>query len=124
MNRRDFLASCSALATGSILQPHSKIWAQQSPADVALTIAPLDLEIAPGKMVRTIAYNGSVPGPLIRWPEGKPITIDVLNQTDASEIVHWHGLLIPSNMDGAMEEGSPMIPAKGRQRYSFTPRPS
>ena len=124
MNRRDFLAGCSALATASMLRSPAEAFAQEPPADVSLTIAPLELEIAPGKTIHTIAYNGSVPGPLIRWPLGKPITIDVLNQTNDPEIVHWHGLWIPSNMDGAMEEGSPMIPSRGRQRYSFTPNPA
>jgi FtsP/CotA-like multicopper oxidase with cupredoxin domain len=124
MNRRDFLADCGVIAAASLLRPCIKALAQQQTADVTLTIAPLDLEIAPGKVIRTVAYNGSVPGPLIRWPEGKPITVDVLNQTDTPEIVHWHGLWISSVMDGAMEEGSPMIPPQGRQRYQFTPRPS
>jgi FtsP/CotA-like multicopper oxidase with cupredoxin domain len=107
-----------------MLRSPAEAFAQEPPADVSLTIAPLELEIAPGKTIHTIAYNGSVPGPLIRWPLGKPITIDVLNQTNDPEIVHWHGLWIPSNMDGAMEEGSPMIPSRGRQRYSFTPNPA
>ena len=124
MNRRDFLAGCSALATASMLRSPVEAFAQEPSADVSLTIAPLELEIAPGKTIHTIAYNGSVPGPLIRWPQGKPITIEVLNQTSDPEIVHWHGLWISSNMDGAMEEGSPMIPSQGRQRYSFTPNPA
>jgi FtsP/CotA-like multicopper oxidase with cupredoxin domain len=124
MNRRRFLSGCSAVAAASAMRPFVQVEAQASPADVTLTIAPFPLEIAPSKNIHTVAYNGSVPGPLIRWPEGKPITIDVLNQTDTPEIVHWHGLWIPSNMDGAMEEGSPMIVPQGRQRYSFTPRPS
>ncbi|HEX3436729.1 MAG TPA: multicopper oxidase domain-containing protein, partial [Pseudacidobacterium sp.] len=81
MNRRDFLAGCSALATASILRSPVEAFAQQPLADMSLTIAPLELEIAPGKTIHTIAYNGSVPGPLIRWPQGKPITIEVLNQT-------------------------------------------
>ena len=124
MNRRDFLAGCNAFATASILRSPIEAFAQEPPADVSLTIVPLELEIAPGKTIHTVAYNGSVPGPLIRWPLGKPITIDVLNQTSDPEIVHWHGLWIPSNMDGAMEEGSPMILPQGRQRYSFTPNPA
>ena len=124
MNRRDFLAGCTALVAEPGLSTHARAWGQQSPADVTLTVAPLDLEIALGKNIHTTAYNGSVPGPLIRWPEGKQITIDVLNQTDTREIVHWHGLWIPSDVDGSMEEGSPMIPPQGRQRYAFTPRPS
>ncbi len=65
-----------------------------------------------------------MPGPLIRWPEGKPLTIDVVNRSDVAEIVHWHGLWIPSDQDGAMEEGSPMIMPGGQRRYSFTPRPA
>ena len=105
MNRRKFLAGCGMLEAASILRSPIETHAQQLLADVSLTIAPLELEIAPGKMIHTIAYNGSVPGPLIRWPQGKPIMIDVLNRTSEPEIVHWHGLWISSDMDGAMEEG-------------------
>ncbi|HEX3435756.1 MAG TPA: multicopper oxidase family protein [Pseudacidobacterium sp.] len=120
MKRRRFLTGCGAVAVISAL----RLKAQEQAADVTLTIAPLQLEIAPGKTVHTIAYNGSVPGPLIRWPEGKPIAIDVLNHTNMPEIVHWHGQWLPSDMDGAMEQGSPMIPPQARLRYSFTPRPA
>ena len=122
MNRREFIAKSTAAAAFATAAERS-LW-PQSPADFNLEIAPLKLEIASGKHVETVAYNGQVPGPLIRWPEGKPITIDVLNRTSIPEIVHWHGLWIPSEQDGAMEEGSPMIAPGGRQRYSFTPRPS
>ena len=48
----------------------------------------------------------------------------MLNGTAIPEIVHWHGLWIPSDMDGAAEEGSPMIVPGGKRRYRFTPRPS
>ncbi len=121
MDRRDFLIGASFAMLGAAAK--TKLSAQPS-ADVQLEIAPLNLEIAPKKIVHTVAYNGSVPGPLIRWPEGKPITIDVVNHTNLPEIVHWHGLWIPSEQDGAMEEGSPMIPVGERLRYSFTPRPA
>src|ERR1700679_1179077 len=121
MDRRDFLIGASFALLGAAAK--TKLSAQ-APADVRLEIAPLKLEIAPKKVIHTIAYNGGVPGPLIRWPEGKPITIDVVNQTDVPEIVHWHGLWIPSDEDGALEEGSPTIAAGGQRRYSFTPRPA
>src|SRR5271167_4353309 len=121
MDRRDFLIGASFAMLGATAQ--TKLWAQTL-ADVRLEIAPLKLEIAPKKIIHTVAYNGSVPGPLIRWPEGKPITIDVVNHTDVPEIVHWHGLWIPSDEDGAMEEGSPMIAPGEQRRYSFTPRPA
>ena len=66
---------------------------------------------APGVTVKTLAFNGQVPGPLLRLREGVPVTIDVTNASADPDIVHWHGLAIDSLNDGAMEEGSPMIPA-------------
>ena len=92
--------------------------------DFALRIAPLKLELAPEKIIDTFAYNGTVPGPLLRFREGQPVTIDVTNNTGIDDIVHWHGLYLPSLADGAMEEGSPMIAPGGTQRSSFTAKPS
>ena len=113
MNRREFLALTAA-----------PVFAQESKPDATLRIAPVELEIAPGKIVKTVGYNGSAPGPLLRFPEGRPVTIEVHNQTSIPELVHWHGLWIPSNVDGSMEEGTPMIPARGVARYTFTPKPA
>jgi FtsP/CotA-like multicopper oxidase with cupredoxin domain len=123
MNRRNFLQRTGAALLGAAGAPLARA-IPQATADVKIEIAPLTLEIAPGKIVHTVAYNGRAPGPLIRWPEGKPINIDVTNRSDVPEIVHWHGLTIPSAMDGSMEEGSPMISPGAQLRYSFTPRPS
>lgn len=92
--------------------------------DYALRIAPTRLELAPGKVIDTFAYNGAAPGPVLRVREGRRIDIDVTNNTDIDDIVHWHGLYLPSIMDGAMEEGSPMIRRDGTQRYSFAAKPS
>ncbi|MGA8234117.1 MAG: multicopper oxidase family protein [Candidatus Acidiferrales bacterium] len=123
MNRRTFIAQAGAALTGATLASVAPAWAQTAP-DVKLEIAPVGLEIAPGKVVHTVAYNGRVPGPLIRWPEGKPIAIDVFNRTAIPEIVHWHGLWIPSTMDGSAEEGGSMIAPGAQFRYLFTPRPA
>jgi FtsP/CotA-like multicopper oxidase with cupredoxin domain len=120
MHRRNFLAALGAAAV-----PSSPLRPQViSKADLILHIAPASFEIAPRKLVKTIAYNGSVPGPLLRMKEGQPVTIEVFNDTGEAEIVHWHGLQIPSAVDGAMEEGTPMIPAHSSARYTFTPKPS
>lgn len=94
------------------------------PSDYTIEIAPYSLELSPRNFVQTIAYNSQVPGPLIRLKLGKPVTIEVKNRTRNEEIVHWHGLLIPSEVDGAMEEGTPMIPAGAGARYRFTPAPA
>ena len=95
-----------------------------APADFALRIAPIALEIAPSRFISTIGYNGSSPGPVLRMREGQPIAVDVINDTDAAELVHWHGLFVPSDVDGSEEEGTPMVPPGGRRRYQFTPKPA
>jgi FtsP/CotA-like multicopper oxidase with cupredoxin domain len=93
-------------------------------ADYTLQIAPMALELAPNRIISTIGYNGTCPGPLMRVKEGAPLTVDVVNDTDSPEFVHWHGLLIPSEVDGAEEEGTPPVPPNGRRRYQFVPKPS
>ena len=92
--------------------------------DYKLTIEPTALEIAPGVAVRTLAYNGQVPGPVLRVRENLPIAIDVTNRSGQAEIVHWHGLRTDVRNDGAMEEGSPMIEDGTTLRYHLTPNPS
>jgi FtsP/CotA-like multicopper oxidase with cupredoxin domain len=118
MRRRDLLGALAAAAFPSAL-----LRADQR-ADFTLEIGPVTVELAPGTTVKTIGYNGSAPGPLLRIPEGKTIGIDVQNNTGAEEVVHWHGLHIPSDVDGSLEEGTPAVPAHGRRRYSFTATPS
>lgn len=83
IDRRTFIAQAGAALAGATLSP-AVDWAQ-SPPDIKLEIASLELEIAPGKRLQTVAYNGRVPGPLIRWPEGKPVVIDVLNRTSGPD---------------------------------------
>ena len=94
------------------------------PADYTLEIAPFTVEASPRHRFKTLAYNGSVPGPLLRVTEGHPVSIDVHNGASHEEIVHWHGLFLPSQVDGAMEEGTPMISPGGSFRYTYTPRPA
>jgi len=105
----------------SLLLP-GRTWAAFAP-DVTLEIAPYTLEAAPKRTFRTVAYNGQVPGPLLRMRQGQEQTVVVRNLTADSEVVHWHGLFLPSEIDGAMEEGTPMIAPGATARYTFTPDP-
>jgi len=120
MDRREFLALMGTAAPRLAAQA-----APESPkADITLRISPVDIEIAPHRMIHTTGYNGSAPGPVLRLREGQSVTVDVHNETPTPELVHWHGLFVPCEVDGAMEEGTPMVPAHGSRRYSFVPRPS
>ena len=93
-------------------------------ADYTLRIATGLAELAPEHIVSTTLYNGQFPGPLLRFKEGQRAVVDVYNNTDTPELVHWHGQLIPSDVDGAAEEGTPYIPPHGMRRISFVPKPA
>jgi FtsP/CotA-like multicopper oxidase with cupredoxin domain len=93
-------------------------------ADYTLRIGAGTIELAPGRVVSTTTYNGQFPGPLVRLTEGKQAIIDVYNDTDVAEQLHWHGQTVPADVDGAAEEGTPFIPAHGMRRLSFTPGPA
>ncbi len=121
LTRRSVL-QLGGLAAASALLPSQAL--PQGTPDYSLEIAPCSLEISTKHSIKTIAYNGQVPGPLLRMKEGKPVTIDVTNRTEGEEIVHWHGLFLPPDVDGAMEEGTPMIAPGGHARYTFTPDPT
>ncbi len=56
--------------------------------------------------------------------EGRPVTVDVINETSDPEMVHWHGFHIPPEVDGAHEEGTPMVQGRDHRLYTFTPRPA
>ncbi len=93
-------------------------------ADYTVRIATGLVELSPEHIVSTTLYNGEFPGPLLRFKEGQRAVIDLHNDTDTPELVHWHGQMIPSDVDGAAEEGSPYIPAHGMRRIAFVPKPS
>jgi FtsP/CotA-like multicopper oxidase with cupredoxin domain len=148
MNRRDFarLGWATVIATGAgklgpalaqapLLQhtpkppQHPMIWTLEPKAtgravDFTLRIAPKLVELAQQVVISTIGYSNKVPGPLLRAREGQPVSVEVVNDTDVPEYVHWHGLFVPSEVDGAEEEGTPPVPPHGRRRYEFVAKPA
>ena len=93
-------------------------------ADCSLHIGTALVELAPDHIVSTTVYNGQFPGPLLRFKEGERVVIDVHNDTDTPELVHWHGQMVPSDVDGAAEEGTPLVPPHQMRRLAFVPKPS
>jgi len=126
INRRSLLKFASAIpmiATAPRLAWTADDNASQK-ADYTLRIGTGLVELAPDHIVSTTLYNGQFPGPLLRFKEGQRVVVDVQNDTDTPELVHWHGQMIPSDVDGAAEEGSPFVPAHGMSRIAFVPRPA
>ena len=128
LSRRDLfkVAGAAGLATicGTCQSRAHESQQELATPDYRIQIAPLILDLSPQHRVTTTAYNGQVPGPLLRLKENSPVTIEVTNRSDLPEVVHWHGLYLPSAIDGAMEEGTAAIPPGSTARYTFTPRPA
>jgi FtsP/CotA-like multicopper oxidase with cupredoxin domain len=94
------------------------------PADHTIRIGTGLVELAPDKIIATTTYNGRFPGPLLRFKEGRRVVVDIHNDTDSPEQLHWHGQKIPVDVDGSAEEGTPFIPAHGSRRIAFRPGPA
>lgn len=76
-------------------------------------------EISPGRRVRAMTYNGTVPGPLIEARVGDTLVVHFTNRLDEPTTIHWHGLRVPANMDGAPHSQPPIAPGETFE-YRFT----
>ncbi|OBK60651.1 copper oxidase [Mycobacterium colombiense] len=130
LNRRQFgkwagvaLAAAAGSAGGACSHP-SPGGPPGGKADYTLRIGSGKAELAPDRIVSTLTYNGQFPGPLLRFKEGRRTWVDVFNDTDSPEQLHWHGQRVGVDVDGAAEEGTPDIPAHGMRRISFVPGPA
>lgn len=126
LGRRDFFRITAATALGAGALAGSAACTRRPPAgqpDHTLRIGTGLVQLSPDRVVSTTLYNGEFPGPLLRFSEGRPVVVDVHNDTAVPEQLHWHGQWLPDDVDGAAEEGTPFIPAHGMRRLTFTPGP-
>ncbi|MCQ4294665.1 copper resistance system multicopper oxidase [Pseudomonas stutzeri] len=72
-----------------------------------------------GKRRTAMAINGSIPGPLLRWREGDTVTLRVRNRLPQDTSIHWHGILLPANMDGVPGFSFAGIAPDGMYEYRF-----
>jgi FtsP/CotA-like multicopper oxidase with cupredoxin domain len=126
MDRRGFLqrAGLASLASAAPRLAGAAGEAPDVKADYILHIATGLVELSPDHIISTTLYNDQFPGPLLRLKEGQQVVVDVHNDTDTPELVHWHGQRVPSEVDGAMEEGTPFLAPHAVQRIVFVPRPA
>jgi len=88
-----------------------------------LTCTNMKWEVEPGKWVDAMAYNGQVPGPLIRVTEGDLVRVIVHNEMDESTAIHWHGQDVPNAMDGVPFITQPPITPGSSFTYEFRATP-
>ncbi|EGH31653.1 copper resistance system multicopper oxidase [Pseudomonas syringae] len=107
-SRRTFVKGLAAAGVlGGLGLWRSPSWAASgSPALSVLSGTEFDLSIGEmpvnitGRRRTAMAINGGLPGPLLRWKEGDTVTLRVRNRLDAATSIHWHGIILPPNMDG------------------------
>jgi FtsP/CotA-like multicopper oxidase with cupredoxin domain len=116
MKRRHFLQLAASAAAGAMVEHASALPSSADP--LSLRIAPVTVELAPGTVVRTMGYNGQIPGPVLRMREGVYATVSVTNATHAPERMQWHGL---DQAHSTAAESQAIIAPGATQTYRFTP---
>jgi FtsP/CotA-like multicopper oxidase with cupredoxin domain len=119
LNRRSLLRG-AGLATGAMLLGQgAPIHAEtMTGEDITLRIGRGSIAID-GRHAPAITINGSVPGPTLRLKQGQTLRLTVINELDEATSLHWHGLLLPFEMDGVPGVSFPGIPPRGRFTYTF-----
>ncbi|MGF6286433.1 copper resistance system multicopper oxidase [Pseudomonas silensiensis] len=129
-SRRTFV---KGLAAGGLLGGlglwRTPVWAVTSPGEPQV-LAGTDFDLLIGETPVNITgtprtamtINGGIPGPLLRWREGDTVTLRVKNKLNADTSIHWHGILLPANMDGVPGLSFHGIESDGMYVYQFKVR--
>ena len=130
IDRRRFVSGALGGGAVAALAPWFPAWAQTvSPGivaplptvsgnDISLRIARQTMRID-GKISRAIGVNGTVPAPLVRLREGQTARLTVINDLDEDSSIHWHGLILPFQMDGVPGVSFPGIKPRSKFVYEF-----
>ncbi len=125
--RRSFVKGLAATGIlGGLGMWRMPVWALTSPGqpnvltgtDFDLYIGELPVNITGAKRT-AMAINGSVPGPTLRWREGDIVTLRVRNRLKQDTSIHWHGIILPANMDGVPGLSFHGIAPDGMYEYKF-----
>jgi CopA family copper-resistance protein len=123
IRRRDFLTAAGA-GTFMLGAPWRAGMAQRagqsvlSGTDITLTIGPSTANFT-GRERPSTVVNGQIPAPLLRLREGDTVTLRVRNELPTSSSIHWHGLIVPADMDGVPGLSFEGIPSGGSYVYRF-----
>jgi FtsP/CotA-like multicopper oxidase with cupredoxin domain len=123
MKRRSFLrAGAGMLAVASIPRLTRRALASDV-VDVALRSAPLRFAPGGSSDFSGLAYNGTIPGPLLRVVHGQRVRVRYVSDVNVPTSIHWHGMLLPNGMDGAAGITQPAVRRGGSFLYEFAPGP-
>ncbi|WP_395622351.1 copper resistance system multicopper oxidase [Sphingomonas daechungensis] len=129
LDRRNFLAGSAAAAGLAGAYPGwamgvspglaaAKGSSTLSGNDIAITVGNSAFNVD-GRTAHAVTMNGTIPGPLVRLREGQNVRITVKNELDEDTSIHWHGVLVPFQMDGVPGVSFPGIKAHSTFVYEF-----
>ena len=134
LSRRAFVTTTALALGGGVVAASGRKVALRHPAAVAaadrevrtihLEAREVTWELAPGKTIKAMAYNGQVPGPTIRAREGERLRVVLKNSLSEPTTIHWHGLDVPNAMDGVPGLTQPAVEPGGTFTYEFEARPA
>ncbi len=123
MKRRQFLQLGGSAFIGSTLLNLSSGNAASngSPIKLIASTGSVDFGNQVKTPVQVMFFNQSIPGPVLRIPQGRQSTIELHNKLDQATSIHWHGLRIANAMDGVPGMTQELIQPQARFDYTFTP---
>jgi multicopper oxidase len=128
LQRREFLQNAVALGAGAIswtlVPPLPAEAAGREQVDVTLVGRPYHFPADAGAHFHGLAYNGRVPGPLLRVRYGQTLRARYVNRTGGPSTIHWHGMILPNDMDGVPDITQKPVPDGGEFVYTFRPDPA
>ena len=127
MRRRDFLHQSLTAGTGAVswmlLPPMCARAADRDLVEVTLEAGPYRYPGTSGAEFTGLAYNGHVPGPLLRVRHGQTFRARYINRTGGPSAIHWHGMILPNDMDGVPYVTQPPVPDGAEFLYTYKPDP-
>ncbi|MGH7268570.1 MAG: multicopper oxidase family protein [Candidatus Rokuibacteriota bacterium] len=133
LSRRDFLrlsggaglgAMTLAVGGGTLVRAGAAPAGGRSVREIRLEAREVTWELAPGKTVKAMAYDGRVPGPELRVKEGERVRVVLTNRLAEPTTIHWHGVDVPAPMDGVPGISQKPIAPGESFIYEFGARPA
>ncbi len=128
MRRRDFLQNSLTVGTAAmswmLLPPMNARAADRDLVEVTLEARPYRYPRVTGANYSGLAYNGRVPGPLLRVRYGQTFRARFINHSGGLSTIHWHGMILPNDMDGVPYVTQAPVPNGGEFIYTYKPDPT
>ncbi len=124
MQRRPFLAAGTGGLLVAAVAPFDARAAENGVLERTIHAAPYAFSPSANASFSTLAYNGSIPGPLLRVVRGGKVRVNFRNDAGRPGTIHWHGFILPNDMDGVPGITQAAVPNGGSFQYAFNAEPA